>query len=239
MILVGTTLAAYVMDQVDTWEPWMRNAEALQASHPEGVEYFAAIEIDGRGLEPFGPFIERLVAVGGKYWVYLLDDGRTSVTTANRLSHLSMGQNLVSHYATAAGATHLLFMAADTMPPDDVIPRMLELGHPMCAPYLTTYQLRGPQVHKSASGIDYDAHGFKVMQAIPSAACVFIDRELFKRIRWRIDPDLNMTDDPSYAYDSEHLFGVPPHVRYDVLARHFPEAVGAIETRGHDMKVVR
>ena len=97
MIVVGTTMAAFVMDQEDTWASWMRNAEAVKSTHPE-VQYFVAIQVDKRGLEPFQPLLDRLAEIGGEYWTYSLDDGRTSVTTANRLRHIVVGQNLVVDY---------------------------------------------------------------------------------------------------------------------------------------------
>jgi hypothetical protein len=238
MIVVGTTLAAYVMDQEDTWASWMRNAETVQASHGE-VCYFAAIEIDRRGLDPFGPFLDRLAAIGGKWWTFLFDDGRTEVTTRNRLNHITLGQNLATMYAVDTGASHLLFAAADQNLPDDVLPRMLELGHPLCAPYIDTYCITGPQATMSATGVDYIANGWDVMDCMASAACIFIAREVFKRLRWRVDPELGMSDDPSYHYDADGLLGIRTHVRRDVPAAHYLRSIGAIESRGHDMRVVR
>lgn len=230
MIVVGTTLAAFVMDQEDTWASWMRNAEALQSSH-HGVKYFAAIQVDKRGLEPFQPFIDRLSQIGGEYWTYSLDDGRTSVTTANRLRHIVVGQNLVVDYSQShPNCSHLLFLAADCMPPDDVIPKMLEMNYPLTAPFITTYGLRGPAV---------TSYPYPVEDAMASAAAIFIAREIFTKIRWRWDFDTGMTDDPCYHHDAKTLLGISTHVRTDVIAKHYPETIGAIETRGHDMKVVR
>lgn len=230
MIVVGTTLAAFVMDQEDTWASWMRNAEALKETHPE-VKYFVAIQVDKRGLEPFQPLFDRLSQIGGEYWTYSLDDGRTSVTTANRLRHIVVGQNLVVDYAQShPNCSHLFFLAADCQPSDDVIPKMLEMNYPLTAPFITTYGLKGPQVPQ---------YSFPVMDAMASAAAIFIAREVFTKIRWRWDFDTGMTDDPCYHHDAKTLLGIPTYVRRDVLAKHFPETIGAIETRGHDMTVER
>jgi hypothetical protein len=124
----------------------------------------------------------------------------------------------------------MLFLAADTMPPNDIIPRMLEIDHPLCAPYITTYGLRGPLV---------DKYPFPVMDAMASAAAIFISREVFSKIRWRWDLDKNMSDDPCFHHDALHYLKIPTYVRQDCLAHHFPIAVGPIETRGHDMKVYK
>ena len=213
-----------------SWASWMRNAEAVKAQHPD-VVYFAALQVDKRGLEPFKPLLERLAEIGGEYWTYSLDDGRTSVTTANRLRHIVVGQNLVVDYSQShPHCSHLLFLAADCMPPDDIMPRMLEMEYPLCAPYIGTYGLTGPKV---------DSYPYHVMDAMASAAAIFIARSVFTKIRWRWDFDTGMTDDPCYHHDAKTLLGIPTHVRLDVRAKHFPEAIGAIETRGHDMTVHR
>lgn len=227
-IIVGTTLAAFVMDQQDTWAAWLYNAEKLQASYEEPVRFFAAIEVDARGIAPFAPLLRRLAEVGGEHWTFLLDDGRTQVTTGNRLRHITTGQNLVSDYAVTARADWLLFMAADCMAPDDVIPRMLEMNHPLVAPNVTTYCLSGPAV----AGYD-----FPVQDVMASAACMFIHKKVFSQLRWRWDYE--KSDDPNYHEDAIALLGIRTLVRQDVVARHYPDAVGPIESRGHDMRVVR
>ena len=107
-VLVATTIAAFVMDDPDTWGSWMRNAEAMIADPENEVEFFAAVEVDGRGLLPFGPFLERLHAIGGSFWSGSLDDGRTEVTTANRLRHITAFQNLAIDAAVSGGYDWLL-----------------------------------------------------------------------------------------------------------------------------------
>lgn len=236
MIVVGTTIHAYVMDNPDHWGSWMRNAERVKEEYQRfgewaKIKYFAAIQMDARGLEPFKPFLERLMQIDGGFWTYTMDDGRTQVTTGNRIRHIVIGQNLCNDFAMSnPDCTHMLFMAADCMPPDDVMPKMLEMNHPLCAPYITTYNLRGPKV---------DKYPFHVENAMASAAAIFMDRRVFSSIRWRWDLDRNMSDDPCFHNDAFHYLGVPTYVRHDCIAKHFPEAVGAIETRGHDMAVYR
>lgn len=230
MIVVGTTLAAFVMDQPDTWGAWLRNAEALEASHDE-VRYFAALQVDARGIDPFLPLLERLGEVGGEHWTYSLDDGRTEVTTANRLRHITMGQNLVTDYcASNPECSHLLFLAADLEPDPDTIPKLLEMNWPIVGGHTPTYCLSGPRLdHRYA---------FHVEEHMATAAYVMIARELFRFLRWRHDVDAGMTDDPCLHADALRL-GWPTHVRHDCIGRHFPEAIGPVESRGHDMAVIR
>lgn len=230
MIVIGTTLAAFALDREDTWGAWMYHADQIKASHPDGVRYFAAIQVDARGLAPFDKFLERLKAVGGEYWTYSLDDGRTSITTANRLRHITMGQNLVTDYCCTADCSHLLFMAADCAPPPDVLPKLLEMDYPLCAPYIPTYSLRGPMLK---------SYPFPVMDAMASAAAIFLRRDVFRFLRWRWDRDAGMSDDPCMHADAKKFLGIPTHVRCDILAKHYPECIGAVEQRGHDMTVFR
>lgn len=229
-IVVGTTTCAAYCDQIDTSEAWMRNAEAIHASVDVEVHYFAALEIDRRGLEPFASLLARLEEVGGHYWSYSLDDGRTEVTTENRLRHLSMGQNLATDFAVSCGASHLLFLAADLEPPPDALPKLLALDHPMVGGEVSTYCLSGP---------DVDGYPFPVQRHMPTAAFVLIAREVFNVLRWRWDAEAGMSDDPAYHHDARELLGVEALVRKDCVGVHHPVRIGPVETRGHDMKVHR
>lgn len=216
------------MNDPGSYASWLNSLEAMREDGHD-VTPFAAIEIDARGLDPFRPLIRMIRALGGDYWTYMLDDRRTEVNGANRLRHLTMGQNLVSEYATSAGASHLLFCAADCQPPRE-IDKLLEMNQPYVGPEITTYCLVGQE----APEFPYPVH-----RQMISVACVLIERSVFKRLRWRNDPDLNMTDDPSYAYDAKELLGIDALCRKDVFAKHYPECIGPIEARGHDRKVHR
>lgn len=216
------------------WSSWLRNHErqiAMAEAAGYRVQHFAAIQIDGRGVAPFVELLDELDAIGGQYWTYSLDDGRTSVTMTNRWRHITFGQNLVVDYCQArSDVSHLLFLAADCAVPSDIVPRMLEMEHPLVAPFISTYALRGPTV---------DRYPYHVEDAMASAAAIFIERSVFRRIRWRWDADAGMSDDPCYHHDALTLLGVPTYVRHDVLAKHFPESVGDYESRGYDTAVVR
>src|SRR5688572_13091831 len=106
-IVVATTLTTFAMDDEEIWGSWLLNSDEIKASHTD-VRYFAAVEEDARGLAPFLPLTDRLSGQGDEWWTYRLDDGRSSVTTANRLRHLTVGQNLATDYALSDPAcTHL------------------------------------------------------------------------------------------------------------------------------------
>jgi hypothetical protein len=232
-VVVGTTTCAAYMDQEDTWGAWLYAAEAMQIFALGGgyeVRFFAALEVDARGLAPFQPLLVRLAELGGEYWTYSLDDGRTQVTTANRIRHLTMGQNLVNDYCCGdPDVSHLLFMAADTEPAADAIDLLTEVNHPVVGGEVTTYGLHGPRI---------TTFPFVVEEHMATAAFVMLSREAFRLLRWRWDLDEGMTDDPCLHADALQR-GWSTYVRKDCIGRHYPEAIGAVETRGHDMTVHR
>ena len=235
MIVIGTTIATFAMSKQDTWKAWLYNAEEQKAKAKAlgiDVKHFASIQVDARGLEPFQPFIDALTELGGEYWVYSLDDGRSHITMTNRWRHITFGQNLVFDYCQAIpDCTHLLFMAADASAPPNIIAKMLEMNHPLVAPYMSTYQLRGTPVVTNDRTHQFYPPEWGVEVAMASAACIFIGREVFRAIRWRWDNDLQMSDDPCLHHDAETLLGIKTYVRHDVTADHYPMAVGAYETR--------
>jgi hypothetical protein len=233
MITVATTLTGFAMDSEETWGSWLINAEAIIDSHPQ-VSYFAAIETDARGLEPFAPLIDRMAEIGGNQWQFSLDDGRTSVTTANRLRHITMGQNLCVDAALSAGASHLLFLAADLEPPADCLPKLLEVDHPIVGGHVPTYCLSGPRAKGRWIGADYE-----VRVHMASAAFILIRRDLLRFVRWRWDVDAGRSDDPCMHYDARTFHGVETLVRHDCVGTHHPENIGPVEHRGHDMTVHR
>lgn len=230
MIVVGSTITNFAMNDPNLWGSWLRNAEQIKASHPE-VQYFCAIEMDKRGVEPFQPLIDRLTEIGGEYWTYVLDDGRTEVTTKNRVRHICFGRNMIVEYAFTAQATHILYLDTDCSPPDDILPKLLETGHPLVASFIPTYCLTGP--------LDPAYPDYPMMDTWASAGSILAARSVYGRIRWRWEWEPEMTDDPCYYHDAKDLLGVHMRVRKDVITRHYPEHVVGFERRGHDARVER
>lgn len=235
MIVVGSTMTAFAMGRPETYSYWLHHAKRMKELNPE-VQFFAALQTDARGLEPFEPLLELLKQVDGDYWTYQLDDFRTEVTSDNRIKHICMGRNLIVEYTiekewvTKNKATHILYLDADTCPQADIIPKLLEMNHPLVAGYMPTYNINGPLIPE---------YPYPVMDTWASAGCLMAGREVFLRIRWRHDIEPEMTDDPCYYHDAKDLLGIRMHVRRDVDVRHFPQAVGPLESRGYDRRVIR
>lgn len=243
-VVVATTLTGFAALDQDASEAWLYNAEALvRAAATEGVRvtFFAALEVDARGTEPFERLLSRLdrletqlkeYSVRCETWTFFLGDGRTEVDMGNRLRHITNGQNLATDYALSVGADGMLFMAADCCPDPATIPKFLELNHPLVGGHVPTYGLFGPVVDKYIYRF-----GDAVRAHMATAAYVFIRRDLLRFVRWRWDLDVGMSDDPCLHYDAETFHGVPTYVRHDVVGRHYPEAIGDYKSRGYNTKV--
>lgn len=230
MIVIGATLTTFATGRPETCLSWLDTAEELQTSHPAGVRFFAALEVDARGVEPFQPLVDRLAALDGEFFTFTYDDHRTQVTTHNRLSHICAGRNIVTDYAQGNGVSHILFLDADMRPPGNCLPKLLELDHPLVGGEVPTYGLRGPTV---------DRYPFPVQEHWNTAGFLLAARSVFRFVRWRWDGDAGMSDDPCYAHDAREFLGVPTYVRKDVVGAHWPAAIPAIEQRGYDTRVIR
>jgi hypothetical protein len=246
MIVIGTPITTFAMDRDYLWSSWLRNAEIIKRTHD--VKYFAAIEVDSRGIEPFFPLIKRLLAVGGDYWTYMYDDRRTSVNSENRINHICMGRNIIQDYAAKLDSmgmdvTHILHLDADLTPHNDTIPMLLEMGHPLVGGDVSqTYCGTGPRVDK------YD---FPVEEHLNTAGYLLVARDLYSRLRWRKDHRYSfrhhdkwgtiipMGDDQCYYYDALTLFNIPTYVRKDCIGQHNPPGVAPFEMRGYDASVRR
>lgn len=231
MILVGSTIPAYKMDDPANWGAWLANADAISESHPDGVKYFATLETDARGLAPFTPLLARLKEIGGVYWTFSIDDGADLITTDNRLVRICTGRNLITEHAVREGVSHVLFVDADMSIPDDSIPKMLELEWPIVGGFVPTYTAiyAGPQIHE---------YPFEVHEHANTAGFLLVDRVLYRKLRWRVDVPAGLTDDPCYHADAFEL-GYPTRVRYDLIGKHVTSVTYAVEQRGHDLRIRR
>jgi hypothetical protein len=229
MIVIGTTTAAHRVDGQDprTYASWLMKADTLRASLPDTeIRFFAALELDARGLAPFEPLIARMRASGGRRWLFGLDDDAEVITTQNRLRRICIGNNLVSEYAMEAGASHCLYLAADVSPHDRILPRLLELDAPLAASHIRTYCL-GEDCPPLPEFAPWDVRS----QETETCAAMMLRRDVLTRIKWRVDIDRGLTDDPAMCADVRELLGHRVLSRHDCVSVHYPESIEAFEHR--------
>lgn len=231
-VLTGSTLAPHVATaEQDT--QWLRNAFTRT---PDGFEYswFAALEtVAAFDVEVYQPVRQLLKALGGEAWTFSLDTNDETLTSANRLTRICTGRNLVTEYAVRAGVDWLLYLDADVRPDADAIPKLVEVAerfdHPIVGGDVPSYCLSGPKVEGMGEvGYDIEEH-------MNTAGFLLVARSLFTQLRWRHDPDQGLTDDPCYHQDALRLTGKATWVRKDVVGEHVP--LVPLEARGRDRRL--
>jgi hypothetical protein len=251
-ILVASTIAPHKLsEQYD--RHWLLHAEALRESHPDGVDFFCAVETDARGLDGFGPLLNRLDDLGGDYWTFSIDkapalDGLQEITSGDRLIRITTGRNLGIDYALHGPYSHVLWLDTDTEPPPDALPRLLEVDRALVHGNVPTY----------CHGYYPDEHGHadysRPLPSIPglpgdcrahwsTAGFLLVRRAVLRYVRWGHDPDAGLTDDPCTLRDAElvgRALGLDwaPVTRHDCQGQHWPASIPPIEFRGGDRSMV-
>lgn len=268
MIVVGTTLPPWKIGPEDGYyASWLTHAEEIFTSTDDDVRFLVVLELDARGVEVYQPLLDMLMAahIPVTTLTFAYDDGRESVTTGNRLIRICTGRNLITQWAVDNGASHVLFVDADTSIPADSLTKLLEVDYPIVGGRVPTYCLEGPRVKdrtewhtaecawrkprsamRDDGAVEVSDHGecdcraipMRVTQHMNTAGFLLVQRALFRQLRWRTDPDLGLTDDPCYDADAAAL-GFPTWVREDCVAQHYPMSIGPVEVRGHDLAIYR
>jgi hypothetical protein len=227
-ILVASVVAPHTARDLS----WLEHGAALSREAGCPLDYFLAVELDGRGEPHFSAQLARLAELEGTHWTYHLDKAPHSdgyeVVTAERFIRICMGRNLGIARALDTGASHVLFLDADARPPADVLPRLLEVDRPVVFAHTPSYCLNGPRAPGFPSSMDVRVHG-------DSLACVLVQREVVCRVGFGWDPDEGLSDDPRFWRDVQAAgFGVPL-TRHDCLVRHPP--LVPLEARGLDRRL--
>jgi hypothetical protein len=230
-IVVGTSLPAYKLEPGGYGLSWLTNAGAIAGSVPDAlVVHFAALQLDGRGRAPFQELFDRLDALAAAgvrvgVWSYTLDTGTETIGSSERFAHICVGRNAIAEFAHRFAADWIYYTDADCAAPADVLPRLLEVGHPVVGAHVPTFCLDGPRVDRP--GMDLRRHW-------NTAGSLLVARDAFRRVPWRYDAFAGESEDVSTQHELERL-GWPTLVRHDVIVDHFPQHVRPLEDRGHDL----
>jgi hypothetical protein len=244
-ILIGSTIPPYKTSPGDGATRWLSNGEKLRyeaAGIDVGVDFFAALETDARGIEPFADLLDILAGLAGDYWSFSLDTRADEITGNERLIRICTGRNLIREYAMRHGYEWVLYLDSDMRAPDDALPKLLELDYPVVGAEVPVYCQSGAPVKAWPTLTDryaFTSEGGPPVREkcdVDTAGLLLVHRSVFSKVAWRYDGDAGMTDDPAYFHDAE-LNGWPLLVRTDVVGEHEP--LTSLEHRGHDLSVHR
>jgi len=201
--LIGSPLVGWKCERGEGLS-WLRNAQEIKTKFPN-AEFFAALEIDATGLEPFSEVISLLDSVGGKWWTYSLNDNDVTVTSENRWIRIEMGRNLIREFAQRrvlmsgdhwgehtdqSGTTNfeaILYVDSDILLEADHISKLAEVDHPMVGIDVAAYCLRGDVVNDSP----------RIEEHWNTAGCLWVNSPAFYDLVWQHNSYMNFSDDPA------------------------------------------
>lgn len=242
--VIGSPLVGWKCDRGEALS-WLKNAVEIKSRFPRS-QFFAAFELDARGLEPFAEVIQFLGEVDGEYWTYSLNDNETTVTSFNRWIRIEMGRNLVREYAQR-GRTMFGHFHGDEVPQDnhvnfeavyyvdsdmqltvDHIEKLMEVDHPMVGLDVGAYCLKGEVVNEEP----------RIEEHWNTAGSLWVNSPAFYEMVWQHNAYLNLSDDPATQYMMERLINPDTGktwgqtwVRKDVGALHEVDSLVAVEER--------
>lgn len=230
LIVAGATCAPYKLSHEREYLAWLSHREAMTADAARAgfdLVWFIALEGD-----PARPEWSGMADRVDERWFFTLNTGATRIDGNERLVRICTGRNLITEYALRRNADWILFLDTDLTPAPDTVSKLLALNWPIVGGEVPGYCLSGPEIPEFArvgrwGGI---AYGFPVQAHWNTAGYLMVHRDLYRKLRWRIDPP--STDDPCYAADAVQL-GFPTLVRKDLIGDHLP--LVPVEERGHSL----
>lgn len=145
-----------------------------------------------------------------------------------RLASIVTARNMCIEYAMQTGASHLMFIDADIVPPRDILRKLLEVNRDAVCGYV-----RGRGAHSACQYIfqekrRWNEFGTTLVECEHgNIGYCLLSRKLFEAVRFRYgtshypDGRVSMTsDDPAYHLDCFIKFGGWPVVRMDTEGHH-------------------
>lgn len=145
-----------------------------------------------------------------------------------RLASIVTARSMCIEFAMQTECTHLLFIDADIVPPLDIIPKLLEVGHDSVGGLV-----HGRGAHSDCQYVfgekrRYHQNGYELIEAEHgNIGYTLLSRKLIENIRFRYGvskyPDGRehmISDDPAFHLDAFIKFGHWMTIRTDVIGRH-------------------
>lgn len=247
MIVVGTTCAPFKASGpfADGMTRWLSNSMILlenAAAFGEDLIFFAALETDARGLDPYQELLAEMEPLPSVVWWFSMDDNEKNWATNLRTLRVTTGRNMVVEYAMRNRASHILFLDTDVRPDADTIRKLMMVDWPIVGGDVPAYCLSGTPVlmkrrweghHRWKETLH--PYGFQVEEHWNTAGYLLIRTLVFEFVRWGWSPIGGLSDDPWFARAVENAGFGPTLVRKDCIGDHEP--LGSLESRGEDLVI--
>ena len=248
--VIGTPLVGWKCDSGEHMN-WLEDRNAIMRKFPN-AKFFAALELDERGLEPFADVINALREVNGDYWTYSINDMQPKVQSGNRWIRIETGRNLIREFAQRLRITAghhwgedctvenigvvnyeaILYVDSDISLNSRIIKKLLEVDRPLVGVNVPQYCLHGKQISKVPP----------IEEHWTTAGMLLVNAPAFYDLPWYHNSYLNLSDDPTFQSMAERLLrreGIHTlsetygntWVRKDIDAHHKGMLV-AVEDRG-------
>lgn len=224
---------------------WLKNAAEVKKRFPN-AQFFAALEVDKNGLDPFTDVIDALKAVGGIWWTYSLNDNEYTVSSGNRWIRIEMGRNLVREFAQrgrlmsgnywgeetpqydAVNFQAVYYIDSDIVLEAQHIDKLMEIDHPMVGLNVPAYCLKGKVINAKP----------RIEEHWNTAGSLWVNSPAFYEMVWQHNSFMNLSDDPATQYvmerlrrpDGDTVWG-QTWVRKDVSVVHEVAQLVAVEQR--------
>lgn len=217
-LVVGTPLVPWKVTR-NEHNQWLRHKKEVTSKFPN-VTYFAALEVDSRGLSAYGSFLQELEQENVVYWSYYVNDNCKNVDHKNRLVRIETGRNLVREYAQRLfNQDGVLYVDSDVVLTENHVEKLLQVDHPVVSVDVPAYCLSGKVINENP----------RVEEHWNTAGCLLVNYPYFYDLPWYHNALKGLTDDPTFQHLAERLYS-QTWVRKDVTATHEGQLV-AVESR--------
>lgn len=237
--VIGTPLVAWKCDKKEHLN-WLSNKESIIQKFPN-VKYFAALELDYRGLDPFSDILKILEEINGDYWTYSINDKEKKVDSGNRWIRIETGRNLIREFAQRKRRitghhwgedTHkdnvgiqnydaILYLDSDMEVNVEILEKMFEVDRQLVSVNVPAYGLGGKVVSKLP----------RIEEHWNTAGMLLVNAPAYYDLPWGSNRYLNLSDDPAFQWRSERLEWGQTWVRKDINAIHSGQLL-SVENRG-------
>ena len=241
-ILIGTPLVGWKV-QKNEHTQWILDIASIQSKF-KNAKFFAALEVDARGISEYGDFIDELKNLGIDFWTYSINDDENIVTSKNRWIRIETGRNLVREYAQRlrqiksphwgeeipqfswVNYDAVLYVDSDIYLTCEVLEKLLEIDHYMVSADVPIYGLSGEIVNTDP----------RIEEHWNTAGLLLVNSPEYYDLPWYSNRYLNLSDDPTFQHLAKRLYGSLTWVRKDIQVRHMP--VQAVEQRRIEPRII-